>query len=146
MPQNSTPNVHGYIVANTRAVVVLNERINPLNLRAKRVQMINPFVLSSYGFDKHHHKASEQVQVRVTCFYPKYDLLCTRLLHRIIVSISAYGIIIKSQYMFAKLVNSHDALSIVSSPAGLKLVYQAPALKLTAPTVRLHAFAVLISP
>ena len=33
--------------------------------------------------------------------------------------------------MLAKLVNSHDALSIVSSPAGLKLVYQAPTLKLT---------------
>ena len=64
----------------------------------------------------------------MTCFPPKYDLLCTRLLHRIIVSISAYGIIIKSQYMLAKLVNSHDALSIVSSPAGLKLVYQAPTL------------------
>lgn len=65
MPQTSTPNVHGYIVANTRAVVVLNERINPLNLRAKRVQMINPFVLTSYSFDKHYGKASEQV--RVTC-------------------------------------------------------------------------------
>ena len=36
MPQTCTPNVHGYIVANTRAVVVLNERINPLNLRAER--------------------------------------------------------------------------------------------------------------
>jgi len=36
MPQNCTPNVHGYIAANTRAVVVLNERINPLNLRAEQ--------------------------------------------------------------------------------------------------------------
>ena len=72
MPQTCTPNVHGYIVANTRAVVVLNERINPLKLRVYplfaqcvRVQMINPFVLTSYSFDKHYGKASEQV--RVTC-------------------------------------------------------------------------------
>ena len=36
MPQTCTPNVHGYIVANARAAVVLNERINPLNLRAEQ--------------------------------------------------------------------------------------------------------------
>ena len=80
MPQSCTPNVQSYILSPTHPQLWLrtNKSVESTCV-CVRVQMMNPFVLTSYSFDKQHGKAAEQVHV--TCSHPKHDLLCTRLLH-----------------------------------------------------------------